>query len=897
MKHFIIFTLLLLTSQLSAAQEYAAPESCAECHQHVCADWQRSDHSRSMQHAAENTVLGNFSNITFRHIGFDDLAELPDAAVKTLLDTLFTAEQPPLPLRNYAGLPSILPDTLHPVPYNSKGRKFSPPLDPRFEDFALACFDTVPAVKEKLQRLMSETQRKDFDAETDYRKKLLVNRPAEITAAQARIVNFFHQLIDRNKIPAASIPQHSVSYRMFREGQRFFVETQNKKYEIRFALGVRPLQQYIVETTGGRLQCLPVAWDSLHQRWFHLYPKEQILPNDPLHWTKPLQNWNTMCADCHTTNFQKNFDAEKLTYQSSYSEETVGCQACHGPCGQHTATAKAKQFSKNWDKSVPLEVFPLSSASPEQTLDSCAFCHTRRRNLKTGAKKPEEPCLNHFVPEMLDNTNYYPDGQLLEEAFEVGSFLQSKMYSRGVSCTNCHNPHTAALKFEGNRLCLQCHSPSLYDTVRHHFHPNSSKPGTQCVECHFPQSVYMVGDPRRDHSIRKPSPALTLAAGVPNACTLCHCDRKKGETLEWANEHVEKWYSEKRKSEVGYSRAAAVSPHYALAIQRGRSGDRKALPDLMKIVENQNNIEYRDIVRASALSLFGQLAGDNALPFLAKQLNDRSDFVQLAAVQAFSQQGIEERLKYLPPKLNVPVLAIRIETARILAEGAEQLKTEEEKRLFKQAEKDFLLSLEPVNDQAASYLNLAVFDYDLSASKRQQVERWFAAAMRKARQEQDEKVANQAVKTRNEYIRKLTDKTLAIYRQSLRTDSDFIPALINSAMLHNERDEQQEAEQAFLEVLRIDPKNGDAAYSLGLLLSEMGRAEDSLKMLKTATELLPDNARIRYNYGVLLMNLSRWTEAETELERVTAIEPENETFRNALTVLQRQKRVGNKPIP
>jgi predicted CXXCH cytochrome family protein len=831
-----------------------------------------------MQHATDETVLGDFLDRTFLHIGFDDLAAFPDAAVTTLLDNIN---------RQAAGL-NYAEGTI----YNTKGRKFLPPLEPSFDDFALACFDTLPNVKEKLLRLMTEGQKKDFNDETAYRLSLKVNRPTDVTAAQARIVHKIHQLIEEKKIAAADVPAKCEKYRMFRQDKKFLVEAEGKTFEVKYTLGFRPLQQYLVETDNGKIQCLPVSWDTVHKRWYHLYPKEQILPNDPLHWTKPLQNWNYMCADCHTTNFQKNFDAEKLTYQSTFSEINAGCQSCHGPCGKHVQTAKAKNFTKRWGENVPLDVFQLSTSEQEQTLNSCAFCHTRRRLLKTGAKPPEEKCLNYFVPEMLDRAIYYPDGQLLEEAFETGSFLQSKMYSRGVSCTNCHNPHTAALKFEGNRLCTQCHATAIYDTPRHHFHKDTSKPGAQCVECHFPQSVYMVNDPRRDHSIRKPSPDLTAKAGVPNACTLCHHDRQKGETLDWAGALVEQWYAEKRKSQVGYSKLYAVDKHYSLALQFGRSGDRNAIPDLLDIIRNKSDINHRDVVRASALILLGQLADEKELPLFTELLNDRSGLVQLAAVEAFSRQSIENRLKVLPPKLNDPVLAVRIEAARVLAEGSEQL-NEKDTEQFEKSGKEFITAQNAVNDQAASYLNSAVFEYDRYAPKRQQVERWFEATVQESQQERNEQAAAEALKVRKEYIEKLTDESLQLYQKALKVDTEFIPARINLAMLYNERGNPAEAEKQFREVLRIDPKQGDAAYSLGLLLSELGRTDESLAMLKTAAELLPNNPRVRYNLALLLMQSEKRTEARTELNKALAVEPANVSFLYALTVLNIQERRRN----
>ena len=872
------FTSFAVVPALRQDTRFADPVSCIECHQDACNDWEKSDHRRSMDHANDKTVLGDFSNVRFVHIGFDDLLYFNDETLKILIDDIFYSPQPPWTMREYG--------------QTEPGRKFKPPLIPRFEDFAPACFDAKPGITEKLRRVMNEAQRKEFDEEREYRNMLIVNRPSDITGAQSRIVGRLQALLADNKIQDDAIPKRCATFRMYREGKKFMVETDIGSHEVHFTLGFRPLQQYLVETEGGRLQCLPVAWDSVDRRWFHLYPQEQIPKEDPLHWTKPLQNWNSMCADCHTTGFEKKFDSNHLTYRSTYTEINVGCQSCHCPCGEHVETARKHNLTTKWQDGIPMGTDIFSRATSHQSVESCAACHTRRRVLRTGIgiRKPLEPLLDSIVPEMLDCSIYYPDGQLLDEAFEVGSFMQSKMYSKGVSCINCHEPHSLNLRFAGNRPCTQCHAPAIYDTVLHHFHPDSSKPGTQCVECHFPQSTYMVVDPRRDHSIRKPSPELTMLTGVPTACTQCHQDRKKGETLDWAHEHVECWYSELRDSTVGYTVAGSLSEHYSLSIQMGRCGDPKALPLLEAVLRNKTQRDHRDIVRASALLLFGRIATREQSALIFDSLQDHCPLVRLAAVESFFRQPAEVRLHYLPETLNDPILAIRIESARVLAEVSDRLH-DEAKQAFDTAAQEYIASQQAVNDQAASYLNLAVFEHDREASRRQQVETWFRATIQATQRQGGpnmQAAIAEASKTRNDYLHRLTTKPLELYRQSLRIDPEFIPSRINLAMLHNERGEPKEAEEQFREVLRIDPEQGDAAYSLGLLLAELSRLDEAAEQLKRAAELRPENARIRYNLGLLLMQQEKRQEAQTELETALGIEPENITFLHALAILHLQ---------
>ncbi len=144
-----------------------------------------------------------------------------------------------------------------------------------------------------------------------------------------------------------------VRSRFFREHGKFFVETDGPDgklgaFEIKYTFGLDPLQQYLVEFPDGRLQALSIAWDSRPkdqggQRWFHLYPDEQIRHDDFLHWTKLNQNWNFMCAECHSTGVRKNYDAATDRFATSWAEISVGCEACHGRGSRHVAWARDEQ--------------------------------------------------------------------------------------------------------------------------------------------------------------------------------------------------------------------------------------------------------------------------------------------------------------------------------------------------------------------------------------------------------------------------------------------------------------------------------------------------------------------------------------------------------------------------
>ena len=399
----------------------------------------------------------------------------------------------------------------------------------------------------------------------------------------------------------AQFEHFGVTTTFFRDGDRFVVRTGGPDgalhdYPIAYAFGVYPLQQYLITMPGGRLQAFGIAWDSRPkeqsgQRWFHLYPDQKLKPGDPLHWTGRDQTWNYQCAGCHSTNLQKNYDLSANTYATTWTDVDVSCEACHGPGSRHVAWAKAhaeggsnpsgtddnRKGLTNWLKATDnghWEMNPDTAiarrteklASTE--LETCAACHSRRKviakNSVTG-----EPYLDAYLPALLEPGLYHADGQMDGEVYEYGSFLQSRMHAAGVTCSNCHDPHTAKLRAEGNALCAQCHLPEKFDVAAHHHHRPASA-GAQCANCHMPTKNYMVVDARRDHSIRVPRPDLSISLGTANACTECHADP----SAQWAAETVAGWYPKGRQT----------TPHFGTALHAGRIGAGDAEEQLDRLI-------------------------------------------------------------------------------------------------------------------------------------------------------------------------------------------------------------------------------------------------------------------------------------------------------------------------
>ncbi|MCA1408997.1 HEAT repeat domain-containing protein [Ensifer sp. IC3342] len=468
----------------------------------------------------------------------------------------------------------------------------------------------------------------------------------------------------------ARFEHKGITSRFFKMDRRYLVETDDADgrlavFEIKYIVGVAPLQQYLVELPGGRLQALDIAWDTAAKRWYHLYPNEDASAGNGLHWTGFYKNWQGRCAVCHQTDFRKNYDPKTHSYQSSWSELTVGCEACHGPGEAHVAWAERRPGSApaKGDRLGPHGLLlPDGSGKQAAEEDICGPCHARREALSPDSTLPSAKSSNHYSLSTLDNGLYFPDGQQREEVYVLGSFLQSKMHEKGVTCSNCHEPHSARLVAEGNAVCTQCHNetgrpdfstlkPKNYDSADHHHHTMQSA-AAQCVSCHMPERNYMVIDGRRDHFFRVPDPLLSEKVASPDVCLSCHA----GETASWAAAAID---------ERGSRRLGSDSANAELFSAVRRQGlDQPRLADLAKLARDASKPA---IVRASALREIGDQADPTTVQSLAGLLADESDTIRATAIRLWRSASAEDRVAQLSPLLSDPVRSVRIAAALELA--------------------------------------------------------------------------------------------------------------------------------------------------------------------------------------------------------------------------------------
>jgi tetratricopeptide (TPR) repeat protein len=621
----------------------------------------------------------------------------------------------------------------------------------------------------------------------------------------------------------AEFQHNGVRSRFYRRDGKYFVRTEGPDgemgdFEIRYTFGVEPLQQYLVPFPGGRLQALSTAWDVEKVRWFFLYPDQDIAADNWLHWTRNGQNWNGMCAECHSTNLRKNFDAESNTFSTEWSEIDVSCEACHGPGSRHVQWANVDPMGRRPVDNYALTV-DTSDISNRQLVEVCAPCHSRRA--ETGDYDHSQvELLQNLVPSLLAEGIYHPDGQILEEDYVWGSFVQSKMYANGVRCDDCHNVHSTKLHLDGNAVCLQCHLGDSYDVYEHHFHQHlvegEPSDGALCVKCHMPEQPFMVIDYRADHSLRVPRPDLSLELGVPNACNSsgCHDDQ----TVEWAVERYTEWYGAARK------------PHFGTILAAARTGDPDAEQGLHGILENAL---YPVIVRATALSALQAYPGELTHARMRRALLDDEALMRVTAVDTIAEQEPERMVEDLGSLLFDPVRSVRIRAAARLAGPAREYLNVYQREAIDRELEAYIESLERSLDFAASGMSLA----NLYASQRN------------------------------------FDRAERYYRMALDVDDLFFPAKLNLAVLASQQGDNEEAETLLREVLSDYPEQYDAAYSLALLLVEMGRIDEGLVYLAQAAQGLPMVSRVQYNYGLLLAQLSRDEEAEVALQDALQLEP------------------------
>ncbi len=631
--------------------------------------------------------------------------------------------------------------------------------------------------------------------------------------------------------------------RFYTEEGKYFVHTQGPggvpgDFQIAYTFGVRPLQQYLIPFEDGRYQCLQITWDTDRGEWYHLadsvYKDQKIMPDDWLYWTNNAQNWNGMCAECHSTNLQKNYNPKTHVYNTTWSEIDVSCEACHGPGSEHNSWAAIDSLSRSETDNYGL-VVKTSNITSRELVNQCAYCHARRTSFGDFVH-PHDEVFDIMSPQLPVDPFYYHDGQIKEEDYVYGSFTQSKMHQNNVRCTNCHDSHSLKLKFDGNNLCYQCHKQEDYANYNHHFHKDFNEEGealvlengnkiipvgegSQCISCHMPGQYFMGVDYRRDHSMRIPRPDLSDKLGTPNSCTQCHTDK----TNQWAAEYTEQWYGKPTRFHFGETMFMAAQ------------GDTAAVPMLFDIINDENSSA---LVKASAINYLANFPDSKTQKINRELLLDEEPLVRREAARNFAPMDIEDLKSALIPLLDDPTLMVRMEVTSQLS----------------------VLNILELDSLTANKLDEAINEYIVATE--------YSADFSGSRHNLGNLYSNLGE----------TQKAEENYKEAIRIDREFFPSSINLAMLYNRLGRNNEAEELLLKVLDDNPNMGDVYYSLGLLQAEMGNYDKSIVSLQKAVELLPERSRIWFNLYNLFDFKNDTKEAQKALNNCLELEPRNLEF-------------------
>ena len=309
--------------------------------------------------------------------------------------------------------------------------------------------------------------------------------------------------------------------------------------DIAFVYGSKWKQRYF-KKIGDDYFPLPAQWDITHHQWRPYFAKDD--------WWSPLyppdnfkRPTGALCDGCHSVNY----DIRTKTV----AEWNVGCEKCHGPGSEH-----ARQPGSDNIMNPARQGYVAAN-------DVCIQCHSQGRPL-------ENPIMGQyydwpvgfdvtrhlsdywkFEEHKLGGTSFthFPDGTAHKNRMQGNDYVTSLMYTHGVACSTCHDPHgtanSASLRKPPQALCLDCHGPNSPNgphapTVEAHTHHKADSAGSECIACHMPKIAQTLGDVNvRSHTFHFISPAMTETLKIPNACNVCHSDK----TATWATAALQGW--------------------------------------------------------------------------------------------------------------------------------------------------------------------------------------------------------------------------------------------------------------------------------------------------------------------------------------------------------------------
>ncbi len=553
-----------------------------------------------------------------------------------------------------------------------------------------------------------------------------------------------------------------------------------------------------------------------------------------------------MCAECHSTNVHKNYDASNNRFSTTWSEISVGCEACHGPGSRHVEWAQdqtrggeknkepkmrlAVQFDErrgvswiqNQQTKMPQRSKPAALLRKE--VETCGRCHARRGEISENWRPGRWLSATHEVS-LLNRATFSANGQMRddEETYNYAAFKQSKMFAKGVTCSDCHDPHSATLRAPGRGVCLQCHTADKYQSAAHSHHDVNSK--VTCISCHMPARKYMVVDRRHDHSFRVPRPDLSMKLGTPNACNDCHRDKP----AQWAASAVENWFGPARE---GFQ-------HYGAAFQAAWNDGPNGGKLLSEIASNGAEPAF---VRASAFNELNAYVAEIDAQLARKGLTDPDPTVRIGALDMLAGIPASDLWPLVSPLLADPIRGVRIKAASILAAVPTANQPTADRDSFEHAAAEFVAAQQLNADRPEARTALGSF----------YAQRGLAA------------------------------KAKAEFEAALRLSAQYAPAAIDLADLYRAIGRDSDGVIVLKTALVTSPQDAALHYALGLALVRLKKHDEALGELQRATALAPDQSQYAYAYSIGLKSTGRTIDAIAVLKQNLARHP---TDRNTLVAL------------
>lgn len=634
-------------------------------------------------------------------------------------------------------------------------------------------------------------------------------------------------------------------------------------YAIQRVIGNDPLRQFLVDGGAGRLQTLEVAYDPKAKEWFNVYGEEDRRPGEWGHWTGRGMNWNAMCAACHNTRVRKNYDPEKDAYHTTMAEMSVSCEACHGPMKSHVEGWRSAKSSGS--QYVDAEAETRSRLAIERSMQTCGTCHSRRGEL-TGDFVPGDPFFDHYTLVIPDESElYHADGQVADENYVYGSFMGSKMSAAGVKCMDCHDPHTSRTILPGNDLCMRCHTGSYpkspkIEPASHTFHASTSE-GSQCVNCHMPQTTYMQRHKRRDHGFTIPDPYLTVRYGTPNACNRCHTDQD----ANWSEKWVNAWYGEKM------NRSTRQRAEW---IEMARSGNPDAMEPLLTLLKTETNPYWQ----AVAVGLLDPWVYETeARTALIESLKHTSPLVRASAALSLGplvqSDPSDPTRRKIEPLLEDPVRLVRVNAAWAL-----RGKVPPNSR----AAKEVAMYLIHNSDQPTGSLQQGA--YYLAQGNTSKALDYFQNAVNwdpNSAPLRHELAVAWSIK--GDLRKSISELEKAAELDPIQAEYPF-----KLALAWNELNQLDKAIQSLEKAVELDPRHPRAWYNLGLAYNSNGDPEDGVKALIRAESVNPLDPSIPYARATIHARLGEIDEARAATSRALELQPNYAPASSLLESLPRQ---------